>query len=178
VTSANGFTGEYVSDEIHWQTHDQARGFKPTYSEIKSAKYLARGILMHLGMDVTVTTIPLLWKPQIDLIIQNLCTVMVGAEPVSVSVDIGSEATNIKSYSFSLPNSDRLLALWTDGVAVDDDSSIEATLTLPHFSAQKVTAIDVLNGIEQELITGTEDGNLVITNLLVKDYPIILRFTP
>ena len=81
------------------------------------------------------------------------------------------------SYSFSLTNGDKLLALWTDGVAVDDDPGINATLTFPGFSAQKVTGIDVLNGFEQELVTSMEDGNLVIPNLLVKDYPTILRLT-
>jgi hypothetical protein len=40
-----------------------------------------------------------------------------------------------------------------------------------------VTGIDVFNGFEQELITENENGNLVIRNLLVKDYPIILRFS-
>ena len=33
----------------------------------------------------------------------------------------------------------------------------------------------MLNSFEQELITETENSNLVIRNLLVKDYPIILR---
>lgn len=67
------------------------------------------------------------------------------------------------------------LSLWTDGVAVDDAPGIEATLTTLGLSAPKVVGIDVLHGFKQELITSTEDGNLVIRNLLVKDYPIILR---
>ena len=48
-------------------------------------------------------------------------------------------------------------------------------LTRILFVAQKVIGIDVLHGFEQELIAETENGNLVIRNLLVKDYPIILR---
>ena len=103
---------------------------------------------------------------------------MAGAEPVSVPIEIQSEATNIKSYAFSLPNDDKLLALWTDGVAVDNDPGIETALTLPDFSAQKVVGIDVLNGFQQQLVTSTEDGNLVINNLLVKDYSIILQLSP
>ncbi len=39
----------------------------------------------------------------------------------------------------------------------------------------EVDEFDVLNGFEQQMITSTEDGNLVIRNLLVKDYPIILH---
>jgi hypothetical protein len=178
VASTNGFTGEFVSDEIHWQTHDQAAGGKPTYSEVKSAKYLARSIIMHLGMDVSVTTILLREKPQILHTFQNTCTIMSGAEPVAQAIEVEIEVENLRSYCFSSPDGSRLLSLWVDGIATDDNPSIEATLAVPNFSAQKVTAIDVLIGFEQELITSTENGNTVIHNLLVKDYPIILRLTP
>ena len=41
-----------------------------------------------------------------------------------------------------------------------------------------VTGIDVLQGYEQELVASEEGGNLVIRDLLVKDYPIILRLSP
>jgi hypothetical protein len=37
--------------------------------------------------------------------------------------------------------------------------------------------IDVLHGFEQQMITSEEDGNLVIRDLLVRDYPIILRLS-
>jgi len=79
------------------------------------------------------------------------------------------------SFGFSLPNGDRLFALWTDGVAVDDDPGVPSTLTFPGTSAQKVIGIDVLHGFEQELIIENENGDLVIHNFLIKDYPIILR---
>ena len=39
-----------------------------------------------------------------------------------------------------------------------------------------MTAIDVVNGFERQLVATVENGNLVIRDLLVKDYPIILRF--
>ncbi len=77
-----------------------------------------------------------------------------------------------------MPNGDKLLALWTDGIAVDDDPGVEATLTLSGFSAQKVAGIDVLHGFEQQMMIDVVDGNLVIRNLLVKDYPIIFRIKP
>lgn len=181
VASAHGFNGEYIAEELNWRT---PRNPHPDevwiYSETVAAKYYARGIVMHLGMDLT-TGLALEELEQLPLmvrVIQNLCTVMAGAEPISLPVEIQSEATNIRSYGFSSSNGDKLLALWTDGVAVDDDPGIEATLTLPGFSAQRVVGIDVLNGFEQQLVTSIEDRNLVIQNLLVKDYPIILRLTP
>ena len=109
---------------------------------------------------------------------RNLNTVMAGASPITVPVEIESEATNIASYGFSLPNGETLFALWNDDAAVDDDPGLSSILTFPGLSAQKVLAIDVLHGYEQELVTEMENGNLVIHNLLVMDYPLFLRFTP
>ena len=123
---------------------------------------------MHLGMDIDVGL------GTGYFVTRNLCTAVAGAEPVNLPIEIQSAATNIVSYTFSLPDGDYLVALWTDGIAVEDDPGIETTLTIPCLSASKVTCIDILNGFEQELISETENGDLVINNLLVKDYPIII----
>jgi hypothetical protein len=74
-----------------------------------------------------------------------------------------------------LPDGSYLVALWRDGIAVDDDPGIPATVTVPGFSVQEVTGIDVLYGFEQQLVTEEKDGSLVIPDLLIKDYPIIVR---
>ena len=100
---------------------------------------------------------------------------MAGATTDSVAVQIQSDAAYLRSCSFSLPDGGKMIALWTDGVAVDDDPGVAATLTLPWQSAQSVKGIDVLNGYEQELISSVEDGNLVIRGFLVKDYPIFIQ---
>jgi hypothetical protein len=68
-----------------------------------------------------------------------------------------------------------MIALWTDGIAVDFDPGITSTVTLPDFSNQRMVGIDVLNGYQQELVTEFENDNLVIRNVMVKDYPIIFR---
>jgi hypothetical protein len=104
-----------------------------TYNETVAGKYYARGIMMHLGMDVIVGYSG---EPAADLrlpmmrVIRNLCTVMAGAEPVSLPVEIQSKETNIRNYSFSLSNGDNLIALWTDGVAVDVDPGVKANVTI------------------------------------------------
>jgi len=177
IASAHGFTGKYVADEIHWCTLDLADPDHPwnAFTETKSAKYLTRGILMHLGMDVTVSHIPLLRNPNLFKAVQNLSTIMPGAESTELSIEIQSEATNIVSYSFSLASGDKLITLWTDDIAVDEDSGVNAKLTISNFSAQEVTGIDVLNGYQQSIITNNENGNLVIENLIVRDYPLILK---
>jgi hypothetical protein len=107
--------------------------------------------------------------------IGNLYKVLAGTEPISLVVEFEDEPTNAVANGFSLPNGDMLFALWTNGEAVYDDPGVRTTLTFPGLSAQKVVVIDALNGFEQELIRGAENGNLVIPNIFVMDYPIILR---
>ena len=134
---------------------------------------------MHLGMDVTVSQFN--YSPQevqIVRTIQNLCTTMAGIQPASLPIEVQSTATNTVSYTFSLSNGDHLIALWTNGVAVDDDPGIPATLTIPDSSEHTVIGIDVLHGFTQRMITEIVGGDLVIHDILIKDYPIIFRVTP
>jgi hypothetical protein len=176
---SHGFEGEFIADEIAWRTENNPDpDFPWTYSETVTAKYYLRGILINLGMGVRVSQHAIdppdavVWSA-----VQNLCTIMAGVEPLGLPLEITSEATNIVFYAFAVPNGDRYVALWTDGVAVDNDPGVPATLTFPNSSVEKVTGIDVLHGFEQELITSIENGNLVIRDLLLQDYPLILRLS-
>lgn len=185
TASDHGFDGEYWGTELTWSSEEFPDGHAPDHPwaqpkiDKQAAKYYTRAILMQLGMDVGVgvKSFEQPNTPWTYPTIQNLYTVMAGTTPASLTVNIESEATNIMSYGFTQPNGDLLFALWTNGVAVDDDPGVITTLTFPGLSAQKVTGIDVLNGFEQQLITWDEDGNLVISGLLVKDYAIIVRFS-
>lgn len=184
IASTHGFKGEYISKEMQWlPTSSSGPIYVYRYSEIVAAKYTIRGIVMHLGMNVTTgfagiqtEVLPVALRP-IDLSSQNLCTVMAGTEPTSLSIEIQIEANNVRNYSYSLPNGDQLVALWTDGVAIDYDPGVMANLTIYGFTAQDVISIDVLNGFEQSLIVNNENGDLVIQNLIVRDYPLILHIT-
>ena len=174
---ANGFRGEYYVDEVsggavEGSPHPPGQH---EYSEIQSAKYRARHILTHLGLDVTISLNgPAPYYVTNYAVTRNLCTLMEGTSPDSVSVEIQSEADSIRSYSFSLPGGDKLIALWSDVVAVDDDPGVPATLILPGLSDQRMTGIDVLNGFQQEMITEVDGSDLIIRNFMVKDYPIII----
>ena len=178
-----GFQGEYMVEEMVWRTQNDLTTETPFYTDIEAAKYAARANIMHLGLDFTMVSNQMLMPNVIKMlpryyIIRNLSTVMAEAESVSLPFEIQSEATNIVSYTFTLPNAAHLVALWTDGVAVDDDPGISAMLTFPSITEHTVIGIDVLHGFQQRLVTSEEDGDLVIRELLVKDYPLILRVTP
>ncbi|MGB3716200.1 MAG: hypothetical protein WA996_17405 [Candidatus Promineifilaceae bacterium] len=177
VASAHGFDGEYQADELTWRTPDTADPGQPwVYSPTVAAKYFGRGILMHLGMDVGVGVTGDN-NNENNRLFGNLSTIMAGAKPTNIDRQVQSSYESIVSYTFSLPNGDHLIALWTNGVAVDDDPGVAATLILPDFSDQRVVGIDVLHGYEQQMITSDEDGNLVIRDLLVKDYPVVFRLS-
>ena len=181
VSTANGFFGEYFAEEMAWRTTINSNPDEPwEYTPIVGAKYYARGIMMNLGMDVWAGVGGEMYDtiPPVVTVIQNLSVTMAGANPENLTVNIESDAENIMSYGFSLSNGDRLFVLWTNGAAVDDDPGTSTTLTFPGFSSEKVIAVDILNGFEQELLTRTENGELVIRDLLIRDYPIILRLTP
>jgi parallel beta-helix repeat protein len=180
LAASQGFRGEYFAEEIKYYTEPAFEGgWPPVVTEKVAAKYYARAIVMHLGLDFTVSTAG---QPGygglVPDIIRALCTVMAAASPISLPIEIQSEATNIRTHGFSLSDGGHLVALWTDGIGVDDDPGISATLTIPGFSGQTATGIDVLYGFEQKLITSSEGNNMVIHGLLVKDYPIILRLAP
>jgi hypothetical protein len=182
TASAHGFEGEYWGTEISWCSHELAwcvpygQDREILKTDLLAAKYYARGIVMELGMDVSVG----LGSHQSDApwsypTIRNLNTLMAGHRALEILVEIESDATHLTSYGFSLPNGDRLFAVWNDNLAVDYDPGVPSTLTFPGTSVTKVIGIDVLHGFEQELIFEIENGNLVIRNFLIKDYPIILR---
>jgi hypothetical protein len=171
---AHGFDGEFQVDEIGWATPRPDGDDDPlAVSRTAAAKYASRSIVMHLGMDIATGV-----NSGAGNTLRNLCTAMAGALPVDLPVQIQTTVTNTVSYTFSSPGDKHLVALWTDGIAVEYDPGITTTVTIPGLADHTVTGIDVLYGFEQELIASEEDGKLVIRDLLVKDYPIILRVSP
>ncbi|MFC2064453.1 NosD domain-containing protein [Chloroflexota bacterium] len=177
TATAHGFKGEYFAGELIWRTPATPHPSEPgQYTDTVAAKYYARAIVMNLGMDIIAGPL----GAEIIFIsraIQNLSNVMPGAEPTDLVIEILSEATNFRSYSFSMPNGDKLIALWTDGVAADYDPGVLSTLILPGLADLMATGIDVLYGYEQELISSNENGDLVIHDFMLKDYPIFIRLS-
>ena len=186
LAASQGFTGEYFADEILWQTVDEPDWDNgPPITPSIAGKYFTRAITEHRGLGVNVTINTWFIEPENGNApkgaltpIHNLCDTLAGAEPTSIALSLETDGdANMRSYAFILPDGDRLLALWTNDEAVEEDPGVNTTLKLTGSSAQGVTGIDVFYGFEQELVAETESGDLVIRNLLVKDYPIILRFS-
>jgi len=177
LATSQGFSGEYFADEILWRTVAE-EGFTcgPPLSRTIAAKYYTRAIAEHRGLGLNVT-INIFFQSPFFTPIHNINDVLSGAEPTDITLSLLPDKTaNIRYYAFNLPDGDKLVALWTNDEAVEEDPGLSTTLTFPQTSAEKATGIDVFSGLEQDLITENENGNLVIRDLLVKDYPIFIRF--
>jgi len=177
---AHGFKGEYWADELIWRDPDcvWCDPGNPLYSNVVAAKYLVRGIVTQLGLDLNTQVTGNSTLRRVSFFATgNLNTVMAGNKPINLPITIQSEATLARNYSFSLPNGDKLVAVWNDGKAVNDDPGASSTITIPGFAGWKATGIDVLNGFEQGLVTSDENGNLIISGFMLKDYPIIIRLS-
>lgn len=180
TSQANGFNGEYFAEEMVWRTISNPNPWEPwQFTPIAAAKYYARGILINRGLD--------LWAglggeyydeiQPIPKTVKNISNVLVEASPEKILVEIHSDELNIVSYTFVQNNGDHLMALWVNGIAVENDPGITAELIVHGYAGYSAISIDILNGFEQRLITKDMDGNMVIENLLVRDYPLLIRFT-
>ncbi len=184
TAASHGFTGEFVSDELSWRTwdspcHCRHEGVEALSSELVAAKNYARGILMNLGLDLSVShfyVVPRLDDPPqlIPQAIRNVSTIMSGARSKAFDVDVTSTSPSIVTYTFGLPNGDLALALWNDDTAQDVDSGSVATVTVPGLGAEAATAVDALYGFQQRLVIHDDGGNLVISDLVVRDSPMVI----
>jgi hypothetical protein len=186
TATAHGFRGEYLATEMCWGTtvFSTAEPWDWEYTYPVAAKYYTRGIVMNLGMDVISGFTGIISGPEdavsdpfIVQAIRNLCSVLAGAKTIDIPIEILSESANIKSYGFLLPNNEMMIALWTDGAAVEDDPGVSSSLIIPGYTGFTATGIDTLYSFEQDLISSNENGELVIRNFNLKDYPTFIRLS-
>ena len=68
-----------------------------------------------------------------------------------------------------------MIAAWIPGRTGDGVVEEKTDLTLPGVTADDAWVIDVLNGTEQKLIARRSSEGLVFKNILIKDYPTLIR---
>jgi len=177
TAEAHGFIGEYIADGLNWRTQATYSEEEPwIYSAVQAAKYYARGLVMHLGMNITAEIFGWARDTEIAESVRRLCTAMAGHEAIDMPVQVDIDYPGPVAYcSFRYPNGDRMLAIWTDGIAQDEDPGVPATIEFPSLVASSVTGIDVLHGFQQELTFEVEKDTTVVRNVLVKDYPVLIR---
>jgi hypothetical protein len=179
IAADNGFVGGWMAAELTWSTEDNPDPASPwRFTVPQVAKYYARAIVLHRGLDMWAAVGGPYWMPLPAKVIRNLTTILDGAQAEPLPIRIESQATNLVNYTFSLPDGGWLVSLWTNGPAVDYYPGVPADLTFPDLSAAQAVGIDPLVGIQQPLDGEDAGGDLVISNLLVRDYPIFVRVVP
>ncbi len=173
----NGFDGVFIADEmVFWSKYTDFPLHYPVppyiFPEVQSAKYYLRSIILHHGNDMKAL---ISYADNIRFSLKNLCTVMELHEAADFPVEIDINYDPIAYYTFSYPNGDQMLAVWKDGIARCEDPGTPAKITFPGLTAGNVKGIDVLHGFEQDLIFEVKDDSIVIEDLLVKDYPLLIR---
>ncbi|HEY69261.1 MAG TPA: hypothetical protein G4O08_01630 [Anaerolineae bacterium] len=176
----HGFTGEFIAEELGWPTEHNPSPSTPwfMFSEILAAKYYGRSILEHQARGHITSLAGLAYEagfPKMT-VISNLATLLDQAEPVSLDISLDSSVDNIDAYAFEYNDGGLMLALWLDGFASDTNGiAVSTTVTLPEITASEVTGVDILFSIEQLLRFDQTTAGLKIPDVLVRDYPIILR---
>ncbi len=177
---AHGFTGQFRADEMVWRSPDcwWCAASDPLYSNRVAAKYYARGIVMHLGMDVGPGLAGMGSSREAARVLRNLATMMAGVEVTAFPIAVSTTVTNVLSYTLAAPNGDKLVAMWNHGVAVDDDPGAELSVRVSGAAGDAAFAEDALFGMRQRLVTTTAGSDLVIEDLLLRDYPLVVRLEP
>ena len=173
TAEANGFTGEYHASEISYRMEPHG-GQYGEYTAMEATKYFTRAIFQHRGMGIS----PGGGSTAAGFMIRRLTTLMAGVEPADFTVEIQSSADNIVSYSYTTHEGAWMVGLWTNGLALEEDPGVEASIKIPGAEASEVVIVDVLDNIEQNLVFEIVDGDLVIENLLVRDYPLAIKLLP
>jgi hypothetical protein len=120
-------------------------------------------------------------------VMRTLSTVMDEANPAEMKVQISAgfdrpidgwatpSADRVEWYAFRKPDGQLMLALWTRGHSLDDDSQqVIADVMFPGVKLNKACAIDVLNGTEQSLSVAHDGDNTVLRSIHIQDWPIII----
>jgi Glycosyl hydrolase family 1 len=179
TAAAHGFTGEYFAEEMVWRTAENAGGPDEPwlYTDIQAAKYYGRGVVMNLGLR--------LWAgvggenydqiQPIPVMMRNLGTALGGATAADLPVDIRSGSANYMTYGFALADGGKLVAVWTNDAAVDDDTPVQTDLAFPGLSGWQAVGVDPLLGLQQRLNVSSAGDTLLVQGLLVPDYPRFIR---
>jgi len=198
LAESYGFKGEYHANEWMWGAPYPASN-RPAVSELVKAKYVARLVLTHVGLDIT-SFFCNTWSDQIpnwDLtlfrntfsadpvnpqqpqaayyVLRTLSTILENVTPTQIDAEFSNREKDFETVGLKSKNGDLLLAVWIPGRASDDSLDITTDIILPHTQFQQATCIDVLNGSEQVLQPSKSEGKSILKGMLIKDYPVVIK---
>ncbi len=106
-------------------------------------------------------------------VLRNLATILDGVEPGAFDYSIESGGVLLDAYTMTRTG-ESLLSIHRPGPITDDPVPVAAEIRLPG-AFRSIAVVDPLNGVEQPLDYRVVDGTAVIQDLLVRDYPVLIR---
>ncbi len=105
---------------------------------------------------------------------RNLATMLDGFEPGTLEFSIDRAPPNLEAFPLAAPDG-AALAIWLGGRAKDRCDGVPIDVHLG-VACRKATAYDPLNGVCQELVVTHEGNAAILRGVLVRDWPLVLRF--
>ena len=113
-------------------------------------------------------------QPQAALYVtRNLATALEDLEPADFEYAVES-AVEVKQFAMQGPD-DHVLALWLPGRPADVCDGAPADVSVGQLFSQ-VVGYEPLNGTTQTLTAEQNDGKTILRGVIIRDYPLLLRF--
>lgn len=181
-----------------WAGQGSTKGY--SISELIKAKLAAQVTIKHVGLDVislwneTFQTMLAHWsigllrntfsadpisptQPEAIYYVQRtLSTVLDDVRPKDFAVEYTNKGARLESWTFEYKNGGRLLAVWAMGRPQDKSKDTETDIIIKGIETERVIGIDILNGREQGLIASKKGDDTVVKEMLIKDFPILVKF--
>jgi len=205
-----GYNGMYSASEVYsWSLYppgpeelNQGRPRVASYygeSEIVRAKFLARNLVGHAGLDMLAfycntyfvsasvgqslfrvpspcQTLNAIQPDAGYYTLRTLSTVLDDWTGAQFAVNFSSEKA-FTTFTFQRGDRELMIATYLQGNATDGVVETKSDIVLPGVKAKEAWVIDVLNGTEQRLILTSEGDGTYFKGILVKDYPVLIRLT-
>ncbi len=104
---------------------------------------------------------------------RNLATMLDTLEPGEVDYSIDSAPANLEVFALKAPDGPAL-AIWLGGRAQDRCDGVSVDVRVLS-RCRKAIAYDPMNGVSQELSVAPDGDALMLTGMLVRDWPLIIR---
>jgi hypothetical protein len=177
IAADHGFTGEFIAEEVGWGLlsgdPDTGANYLTCETENIANKYLIRGLTINRGLGFSVENC--LRTVNGDVIMRRLGSFYAGVAPYAFGVQIDTDIPLIRHYEFIDENGNPITAIWNDDSAHDEIVAGNLSkVTIRGMTADRITAVDLLNGLTCKLNFDNEDGNIVINDLYISDNPVFL----
>ena len=199
---AQGFRGEFMASE--WSVGANYPSPTPpnwwgdwTCSEIAKAKLVTQLTVLHTALGVgsffcetwsvyypldltllrrTFAADPITpQQPQAAYYaMRNLATALEGLEPADFGFRLTGAPADVHAYGMAR-RGERVVALWRPGRPVDRDAGQPCDVVVDG-ACRAATGYDPLNGTQHSLTVKRAGGKTTVTGVLLKDYPLLLRF--